>query len=190
MALRMILQEGDPTLKKQSREIIAFDERLHVLLDDMRETLVYEDALGLAAPQVGILRRAIVLTDVRREDEPVEDTLIELVNPMIVETEGEQEELEGCLSIPEVKGYVKRPNWVKVRAQDRHGEWFEIEGDDIIACALCHEIDHLDGKLFTEMCDELFDIDADVDESRSKRAQRLRREKKQRGRKVAARRRR
>ncbi|MDR0889632.1 MAG: peptide deformylase [Oscillospiraceae bacterium] len=143
MALRKILTVGEPTLRKISRKVTAFDEKLHALLDDMAETLYDADGVGLAAPQIGILRR-IVLVDTG-------EGLFELINPEIMETAGEQDGLEGCLSVPGEYGLVKRPNYVKLRAQDRDGNWYEVDGEGLIARAFCHEYDHLDGRLYTEI---------------------------------------
>lgn len=143
MGLRKILTEKDPALHKVCRPVVDFDNRLHKLLDDMRETLIDSNGVGLAAPQVGILRR-VVLVDVG-------DEILELVNPELLETDGEQEGAEGCLSVPGKYGLVKRPYWAKVRAQDRHGNWFEAEGEELIARCFCHEIDHLDGILYTQV---------------------------------------
>ena len=142
MAIRTIVKKGDPVLRKTSRPVEKFDARLHLLLDDMRETLLAVDGAGLAAVQVGILRRAVlVYTD---------DEMIELINPVIVETSGEQTDPEGCLSVPEVYGTVSRPFTVTVRAQDRFGKEFTITGEGLRARAFCHELDHLDGVLFTD----------------------------------------
>lgn len=143
MALRRIITEENPTLRKQSRPVTRFDARLHTLLDDMRDTLEEAGGVGLAAPQVGILRR-VVLVDTDEE-------ILELVNPEIIETSGEQDGVEGCLSIPGEYGKVKRPNVVKVRAQDRNGDWFEYEGEELTARCFCHEIDHLRGVLYTDL---------------------------------------
>ena len=166
MATRDILTQDDPTLTKPSREVTAFDDRLHTLLDDMRETLFQANGVGLAAPQVGVLRRVVLVLDLTMEPDEdeddelemeLDDLLIELINPVIVEEEGEQESYEGCLSIPGLVGLVTRPARVKVRAQDRTGDWFEVEGQGLTARALCHELDHLDGNLYTRLCDELID---------------------------------
>ncbi len=143
MALRTILTREDSTLRKRSREVTSFDKRLHILLDDMIETLHAANGAGLAAPQVGVLRRAVVV-------EVEENTPIELVNPQIIAEEGEQEGCEGCLSVPGVYGLVRRPMKVTVRAQDRHGKPFEMIGEGLMARAFCHEVEHLDGHLFTE----------------------------------------
>ena len=143
MGLRKILTDKDPALHKTCKDVVNFDERLHKLLDDMRETLLESGGVGLAAPQVGILRR-VVLVDNGEE-------ILELVNPTLVETDGEQEGPEGCLSIPGLYGLVKRPYWAKVRAQDRHGNWFEAEGEELIGRCFCHELVHLDGIVYTEV---------------------------------------
>ena len=142
MALRNILTEEEPTLRKVSRKVTNFDDRLHVLIDDMVETLLASNGVGLAAPQVGVLRRVVVV-DLGEE-------ILELVNPEILEQSGEQTGVEGCLSVPGKYGIVTRPNVVKVRAQDRDGNWYEAEGKELIARAFCHELDHLDGHLYTE----------------------------------------
>ena len=138
MAQRHILKQGDPTLTKHCREVTDFNPRLHTLLDDMRETLAQANGVGLAAPQVE--------TNVAEDEE---EYLIELVNPVIIEEDGEQVGAEGCLSVPGEFGIVKRPEHVKVRAQDRNGNFFEVEGDGLTARAFCHELDHLEGTLFT-----------------------------------------
>lgn len=142
MALRKILTDGNPTLKKVCRPVTAFDERLATLIDDMKETVVQANGVGLAAPQVGVLRRVVVVD--------LGDEIIELVNPRILEQDGEQDGLEGCLSVPERFGLVKRPNRVRLEAQDRHGDWYEYEGEELIARCFCHELEHLDGHLYTE----------------------------------------
>ena len=148
MGLRKILTDKDPALHKVCKPVTAFDEKLHKLLDDMQETLVDSGGVGLAAPQVGILRR-IFLVDVGLDG----NEIIEFINPEILETDGEQEGPEGCLSVPGKYGLVKRPYWVKVRAQDRYGEWFEAEGEELIGRCFCHELDHLDGILYTQVMD-------------------------------------
>jgi len=159
MALRNILKEGDPTLEKVSRKVENFDQRLHVLLDDMRETLDDAAGVGLAAPQVGILRRVALVLDLDQETEEEDAPVVELINPEIVEVEGEITAYEGCLSIPDLLGKVSRPMKVKVRAQNRTGAFFEMEGEGMTARALCHEIDHLDGLLYTRLCDAVYDRD-------------------------------
>ena len=154
MGLRKILTDKDPALHKVCKPVTAFDEKLHKLLDDMQETLVDSGGVGLAAPQVGILRR-IFLVDVGLDG----NEIIEFINPEILETDGEQEGPEGCLSVPGKYGLVKRPYWVKVRAQDRHGEWFEAEGEELIGRCFCHENDHLDGIVYTEVMDRFLTQD-------------------------------
>ena len=143
MALRKILTDKDSALHKVCKPVEKFDARLHTLLNDMRETLIDSGGVGLAAPQVGILRR-VVLVDTGEE-------ILELVNPTMVETSGEQDGAEGCLSVPGKYGLVKRPNYAKVRAQDRVGNWYEAEGEELIARCFCHELDHLDGIIYTEV---------------------------------------
>ena len=142
MAIREIREKGDEILYKKCKAVVKFDERLHILLDDMYETMQSRDGVGLAAPQVGILKRAVVID--------VGDGKIELINPEIVEESGEQTGSEGCLSVPGVFGEVTRPNVVTVKAQDRDGKWFKITGKELLARAFCHEIEHLDGKLFLD----------------------------------------
>ncbi len=143
MGLRRILTDKDPALHKVCKPVEKFDRRLHKLLDDMAETLKDAEGVGLAAPQVGILRRVVVV-DTGEE-------ILELVNPTMLETSGEQVGAEGCLSVPGKYGLVKRPNFAKVRAQDRDGNWFEAEGEALIARCFCHELDHLDGIVYTEV---------------------------------------
>ena len=143
MAIRNIVTIEDPVLRKKSRPVVNFDEKLWTLLDDMKETLKKADGAGLAAVQVGILRRAVIV-DVG-DGKP-----LELINPEIVETSGEQEGQEGCLSLPGKWGVVRRPEFVKVRAQNRKGQWCMFKGEDLKARCFCHEIDHLDGIVFTD----------------------------------------
>ena len=142
MALRNIVKVGDSVLRKTCREVTDFNERLHVLLDDMKETLVYANVAGLAAPQLGILKRVAIVS--------VDDAYYELINPVIIKTEGEEVSPEGCLSIPGVCGTVSRPYKVTVKAQDRFGKEFTAKGEGLLARAFCHEIDHLDGILFED----------------------------------------
>lgn len=144
MALRKILTDAESALHKTCKPVTIFDQRLHTLLDDMRDTLIESGGVGLAAPQVGILRR-VVLVDVGEEE------ILELVNPTLIEVAGEQEGPEGCLSVPGKYGLVKRPYYAKVRAQDRDGNWYEAEGEELIARCFCHELDHLDGIIYTEV---------------------------------------
>ncbi|MCT4621380.1 MAG: peptide deformylase [Marinisporobacter sp.] len=142
MAIRNVVKDGDPVLRKKSRVVEKFDERIKTLIDDMVETMYAADGVGLAAPQVGILKRIIVID--------TGEGLIEMINPEILETKGEQIDPEGCLSVPGATGDVKRPKWVRVRGLNRDGKEIEIEGKDLLARAFCHEIDHLEGILFTD----------------------------------------
>ena len=143
MGLRKILTVKDPALHKVCKPVEVFDRKLHKLLDDIRDTLIDSNGVGLAAPQVGILRR-VVLVDTGEE-------ILELINPEMLETDGEQVGPEGCLSVPGKYGLVKRPYWAKVRAQDRNGNWYEAEGEELVARCFCHEFDHLDGIVYTEV---------------------------------------
>jgi len=156
VALRNILQEGESALLKKSRVVTDFNERLHILIDDMRETLTEAGGVGLAAPQVGVLRRAVLVLETNVEEDE-EEYFIELINPEIIESEGEQTGTEGCLSLPGEYGIVTRPEQVKVRAQDRFGKTFEVEGTGLTARAFCHEMDHLEGKLYTEIAERMLD---------------------------------
>ncbi len=148
MAIRQIVTDEE-FLRKKCKPVEKFDEKLWVLLDDMAETMYNTNGVGLAAIQVGVLRRAVVI------DIEDENGLIELVNPEIIKTSGEQDGQEGCLSFPRKYGDVKRPNKVTVRAFDRHGKQFEITGQELLARALCHETDHLDGKVFIDLARDL-----------------------------------
>ncbi|MBE6620464.1 MAG: peptide deformylase [Ruminococcaceae bacterium] len=152
MAKRKIVQYGDDTLRRVCRPVDTINKNVLTLLDDMAETMRANDGVGLAAPQVGILRRIAVI-----EVEPGE--LIELINPKIVAMAGEQEGSEGCLSLPGQFGMVKRPKYVTVRATDRHGKEFEMNGTDLLARAFCHEIEHLDGKLFIDSAEYMLEDD-------------------------------
>ena len=143
MAIRMIRKENDPCLYMKCREVKKFDKRLGLLIDDMIETMHDADGVGLAAPQVGILRRVVVID--------IGDGPIEMVNPVILESDGEQGGMEGCLSFPGQSGYVIRPNHVKVEALDRNGDLFEYEGEGLFARAVFHECDHLDGKVYLRL---------------------------------------
>jgi peptide deformylase len=154
MGLRKILTDQDPALHKVCKPVEKFDWRLHKLLDDMADTLEEANGVGLAAPQVGILRR-VVIVDTGEE-------LLELVNPVMLETSGEQVGAEGCLSVPGKYGLVKRPYIAKVKAQDRYGDWYEVEGEELIARCFCHELDHLDGIVYTEVM-ERFLRDEELD---------------------------
>ncbi len=158
MAIRNIVKEGDEVLAKKARPVTEFNERLHTLLDDMADTMYESGGVGLAGNQVGTLRRVIVID--------IGEGLIELVNPEIIEAEGEQESVEGCLSCPGEYGITRRPNYVKVKAQDRFGEWFEIEGEELLAKAFCHEIDHLEGIIYKQVALRMLDpseIETDED---------------------------
>ena len=152
MALRKIVEQGDSVLNKVCRPVTEFNKRLHDLLDDMADTLEESGGVGLAAPQVGVLRRVVlVIND--------EDEILELINPEIIHTEGEQTGPEGCLSVPGKYGLVTRPYYAKVRAQDRNGEWFEAEGEELIARCFCHELDHLDGIVYTQVMERYLSED-------------------------------
>ena len=140
MAIRNIVKDGDEILRQVCRPVTVFDEKLAQLLEDMAETMHAANGVGLAGPQVGLLRRVVVID--------VGEGVIELINPKIVAYSGEQDGPEGCLSFPGEYGMVKRPNYVKVRAQDRNGQDFEIDGRELLARAFCHELDHLDGVVF------------------------------------------
>lgn len=142
MAIRKIRVDDDPILRKKSRKVEVFDERLYELLDDMKETLSKAEGIGLAAPQIGVLRRVVVIN--------MGEGFIELINPEILETKGTQMEDEACLSLPHRAGKTVRPMSVKVRAQNRNGNWVLYEGSELKARCFCHEIDHLDGKLYTD----------------------------------------
>ena len=160
MALRTIREIGDPVLNKRSKEVTEMTDRLRGLISDMKETLYDSGGVGLAAPQVGVLKR-IVLIDISEE----QNDLHVFVDPVIVETSGEQTGYEGCLSVPGKVGNVTRPDYVRVMAKDADMVPFEFEGTQLMARALCHEIDHLDGKLYVDLVEgELMDSDAVRDE--------------------------
>jgi peptide deformylase len=142
MATRIIKTDGDQVLRKKSRVVEKIDDRIVQLLDDMNETMVEADGVGLAAPQIGILKRIVIID--------VGDGPIEMINPEIVEYDGEQFGDEGCLSVPGKFGKVRRPNWVRVKFQDRNGEHVELEGTELFARAVFHELDHLEGVLFID----------------------------------------
>ena len=149
MAIKTIVTQGDPVLNKVCHPVTKFDQKLWALLEDMHDTLAQSNGVGLAAPQIGILRRVVLVAN-------GQGRVIELINPTIVSAEGEQEDFEGCLSIPGKWGVVVRPMRVRVRAQDRNGNWFEEEDEELTARCFCHEIDHLDGHLFSERADRLY----------------------------------
>ena len=154
MARRNILTKEEPRVYKKCRAVTEVNPRLHQLLDDMADTLSTENGVGLAAPQVGVLRRAVIVLETN-VPEGEEERLIELVNPEIIESSGEQYGAEGCLSVPGEYGMVRRPLNVKVRAQDRNGNFFEVEGTGLTARCFCHEIDHLNGIVFTSKCERM-----------------------------------
>ena len=147
--LKKIIQKGDPVLGKKCHAITKFDDKLRFLLEDMKATLEKSGGVGLAAPQVGICRRVVIVMNEAEE-------IIELINPEIVSSSGEQTGLEGCLSLPGYWGEVTRPMKVRVKAQDRDGNAFEIEDEGLTARCFCHELDHLDGHMFDELCDKLY----------------------------------
>lgn len=155
MALRTIVEEPNELLYKKSRRIEQFDERLWTLLDDMKDTLIKADGAGLAAVQVGVLRRAFIIL--------LDEECYEFINPEILSEEGEQEGFEGCLSFPGVHGIIKRPNVVTIRAQDRHGKEFQKTGEGLFARAMCHENEHLDGKVIKLIADRLY-TEQEIDE--------------------------
>lgn len=151
MALRNIMKSGEDILRKKCREVTVFDDKLWVLLDDMYETMQAANGVGLAAPQVGILRRVVVID--------VGEGPIELINPVVTSVKGKQKEVEGCLSFPGQWGVVTRPAKVKVTAMNRYGKEFKIEGTELLARALCHEIDHLNGSVFVDLVEEWVEPD-------------------------------
>ncbi len=151
MAILNIIKEGDPVLRKKCRPVEEITPRILQLLDDMHDTLEKAQGVGLAAPQVGVLRRIVIVE--------IEDKKYEMINPEIIETKGKQEEIEACLSVPEKFGLVKRPQWVKVRATDRNGKVYEVSGNGLMARCFCHELDHLDGTLYIDKAIEMYDAD-------------------------------
>ena len=166
MALRNIVKVGDDTLRKTSKPVTDFDGRLNNLLDDMWETMREQRGLGLAAPQVGILRRAVVIevpdpksADAGDDEDAMELISYELVNPVILESSGEAFEYEGCLSVPGKTGKVRRPARVKIQAQDRKGRYFILDGEGLLAKAVFHELDHLDGVLFIDIAEEIEEVE-------------------------------
>ncbi|MBR5285994.1 MAG: peptide deformylase [Clostridia bacterium] len=151
MAILNIIKEGDPVLRKKCRPVEEITPRILQLLDDMHDTLEKAQGVGLAAPQVGVMRRIVIVE--------IEDKKYEMINPEIIETKGKQEEIEACLSVPEKFGLVKRPQWVKVRATDRNGKVYEVSGNGLMARCFCHELDHLDGTLYIDKAIEMYDAD-------------------------------
>ena len=161
MALRQIRQYGDDILKKKAKAVKVFDSTLHQLLDDMWDTLREHDGLGLAAPQIGVLRQVVVIE--------MEEDAYELINPVIVESSGSDIKTEACLSVPEKQGDVERPTYVKIEAMDRHGTPYILEADDeLLPTALCHELDHLEGVLFLDKAIKIQDRPAEEDEGSSR----------------------
>lgn len=157
MAIRQIRLDSDPILRKVSREVKDVNDRIKILLEDMADTMYENDGVGLAAPQVGVLRRVIVID--------IGDGIIKLINPEIIEKEGESVDVEGCLSVPNRAGTVMRPERVKVRYLDELGQEKTIEGHGLLAKALCHEIDHLNGILFTDkIIEEIYPEDEDYED--------------------------
>lgn len=156
MATRTIRTEQEDILRKVSKEVKKFDESLWTLLDDMADTMYEADGVGLAAPQIGLLKKIFVID--------IGEGLIEFINPEVISVDGEQFGEEGCLSVPKKYGQVRRPNVVKMKAQDRHGNWFEIEGEELMARAMLHENDHLEGKLFVDLVEgDLVDMSQDME---------------------------
>ena len=154
MAYRKVRTQEDEVLRKISEEVTTFDQALWDLLDDMADTMYEENGVGLAAPQIGVLQRMFVID--------IGEGLIEFINPQILETAGEQFGEEGCLSVPNLYGNVRRPNYAKMRAQDRHGNYFEIEGEELMARAMLHENDHLDGRLYIDLVEgEIFEAEVE-----------------------------
>lgn len=159
MAVRPIIYDPDPILYKKCHPVTKFDKKLGNILTDMTQTMMHANGVGLAGPQIGYMRRVCVVLDTLDNDK-----IIEMVNPEVVATEGEQTGSEGCLSFPNKFGMVTRPRIVTVRAQDRNGEWFTIQSHDLTARAFLHEIDHLDGHVFTEKVTEYINMDEEEDE--------------------------
>ena len=173
MALRTILTGDDPTLHKKCRPVTEFNQRLWNLIDDLKETLADAEGAGLAAPQIGILRRVAIVVN-------AEEEMLELVNPVVIDQEGAYEDYEGCLSVPDQWGEVLRPTKVRIRAQDRTGKEFEVDGENMTARCFCHEIEHLDGHLFTERTSQLYtteELDATLESEGKKRGKRGRKKR-------------
>lgn len=167
MALRKIVNKSEDILRKKCKPVDNFDEKLGILLDDMAETMYKANGVGLAAPQVGILRRAVVVD--------VGEGLLELINPEIIKSKGSQRAVEGCLSCPDDWGYVVRPNEIIVKGQDRNGKDIQLKLKEFFARAVCHEIDHLEGQLFIDIADEMVDPDElEKEESNGRRKKRKR----------------
>ena len=167
MALREIRQQGDPILLKECRPVKELKERDQILIDDMIETMHYNEGVGLAAPQVGVLKQIAVVDVSEDKDDP-----IVLINPKVIETDGEQTGPEGCLSVPNLYGDVTRPNFVVVEALDRNMEVFTIEGEELFARAMCHEIDHLSGHMYTELAEgPLYEMEEEEQKKRQSKKQ-------------------
>ena len=162
MALRRIITKEDPSLYKKSHPVTQFNDRIHTLMDDLRDTLLNSDGVGLAAPQVGVLRKACVVLETN-VPEGEEEYIIELINPEIISSDGEQTDNEGCLSFPGEYGEVSRPMHVVVKAFDRYGKEFTVEGEGLTARCYCHEIDHLNGVVFPQLATKMFTVD-DMDD--------------------------
>ncbi|MCL2070948.1 MAG: peptide deformylase [Oscillospiraceae bacterium] len=171
MALRRVVLSGEDTLRKKSRDVVAFDDKLWVLLDDMQQTMDQFGGVGLAAPQVGILRRAIIVEDNNNKRH-------EFVNPVVTIMKGEQREIEGCLSSPGEWGYVVRPDRIQLKALNRYGKETVMDADGVFAITICHEIDHLNGILFTDIADEMVEDEEELE--RAKRARNRKRKKRRR----------
>lgn len=167
MALRKIVNKSEDILRKKCKPVVNFDEKLGILLDDMAETMYKANGVGLAAPQVGILRRAVVVD--------VGEGLLELVNPEIIKSKGSQRGVEGCLSCPDDWGYVIRPNEIIVKAQDRTGKDIQLKLKEFFARAVCHELDHLEGQLFIDIADEMVDPDEIENEKQDRKGKRRKR---------------
>ena len=167
LALRKIVIKSDEILRKKCKPVVNFDEKLGILLDDMAETMYKANGVGLAAPQVGILRRAVVVD--------VGEGLLELVNPEIIKSKGSQRGVEGCLSCPDDWGYVVRPNEIIVKAQDRTGKFIQLKLKEFFARAVCHELDHLEGQLFIDIADEMVDPDEIENEKQDRKEKRRKR---------------
>ena len=161
MALRRVVTVEEDTLRKKSREVAAYDDKLWVLLDDMHQTMDKFGGVGLAAPQVGILRRVVIIED--------NDTKYEFINPVITSMKGKQREVEGCLSCPDEWWYVERPDKIRVRAFNRYGKEFSTDADGVFAIAICHEIDHLNGVLFTDIGDERVEDEQELEKAKRAR---------------------